>query len=191
MSGLNPYQGFETAPLRKIAFADYGTPVIDLPDAGQLIEWSGLPAWTPIGNIREDADVGSLAAESVSFEWREENVDLDPPLAQGLTGLVPIKNALQSVSFAAFSVNNDILEVGSLWSDEAGVLHPSTTPSHRAMILEYYGTFIAYCPRVVVRAAPQGGGVTELAVVSFNCHVITTDSYPGGVSYHFYEETGS
>lgn len=173
----------ETGTIRKIAFGAQDSAKPTLPAAGGNVTWASPWVYT-LGGQPGASDTGYLDEDTVAMKEREESLDIDPPLAQNRLDEIIFKNGLDTVSFAAYTVDAAILALDSTAVNTSGTVEKGTTITYRAMCIEVTGRGIVYCPKVRVKVnAPAEGGVKKLAKATFECKVFGTTSIPSGFQY--------
>lgn len=168
-----------TGTIRRIAFADAETAIPTLPAPGGNIDWSALTSWTTVGRI-QDGDIADLDEDSMDIGWREESVDIDPPLAQNREAEIPIKNGPDSLSFVSYSVSDAILALSSTAQASAGEVTEGVDVTYKAVIVEITGVGVDYFPNCRVKVTGRPGAIKKLAKIKFDVKVFAGQSLASG-----------
>lgn len=173
----------ETGTIRKIAFAAEASAVPTLPALGSNITYSS-PWNTTIGGQPGASDDAYLAEDSIDVTPRNEEVVIDPPLAQNALEEIVIKNGIEMFSFACYSVSKEVFDLDCTASIASNVVEQGTTITYLACVIEITGKGILYFPKVRVKLKGVSGAVKELAAVQFEVKVFGTTTIPSGWQWH-------
>lgn len=173
----------ETGTVRKVAFAAEATAIPTLPALGGNITYSG--SWTTtIGGQPGASDDAYLAEDSISITPRNEEVVIDPPLAQNSLEEIVIKNGIEMFEFGCYSISNTVFALSSTATLSSNVTEEGTTITYKACVIEITGKGILYFPKVRVKVKGVEGAVKGLAAVQFECKVFGTTTIPSGWQWH-------
>lgn len=176
-----------TGTIRRIAIAAAETAIPSLPALGSNIDWSGLTSWETLGRI-EDGDLADLDEDSMEISFREEGIDIDPPLAQNREAEILFKNGADGFNFVSYTFSDSVLALSSTASHASGETTEGVVITPKAVIVEITGRGVDYFPNCRIKVDGGPGGIKALRKVKFAVKVYAGASIPSG---HKFKAFGS
>ena len=177
----------ETARIIAIGIAVESAAIPTLPTTGTAIDWTetatgeDMYGWTVL-----DAD---LTDAEFTFNMVDNNdVEVSPPTAQGIYALIRNKRALKSITCTAYEVMAKVYALATNVTTASLVYTESATFTRAALLIEYEGLGVLYCPSVEIGTSIPGGGVTTLSTQEITIDAFANASYPAAYSVKQYTD---
>ena len=174
----------ETGRVVKMAIAaeNLAAPTV-LPTTGTACDWT----LTASGEAFEGWTVNTFDLAADDFEMTDaegEAIIVRPPTAAKKSAIIrdEVQN-LDQIGFTSFEVGSKIAAFATNVADATGVQTWSPTHTRTALLIEFEGLGLIYCPSVEIAAGTPGGGAKALSTQACVIEVFAGSSVTTGVQF--------
>lgn len=169
----------DTATVVAIALAAEESAVPALPAKGGSLTYSEPWEEAPFLLHEDDTD-----AELVD----EDVVVVKPPLLPNKVAKFRFAEGIDRIVFKSYEIGERVMQWATNITETNGVFESSLIHTRKALIVEFKGIGLVYCPSVEVVVSPPTGGIKTLGSQSGYFDVFGTDTIPTGHQWHQYQE---
>ena len=133
---------FKMAPI-KIAFAAEGTAKGTMPAAGTEITYASTwSSWSPLANDLDEGDVNCTFVKEFAIEKGPHD---QAPLYRWI-----FAHFIESIMFALYELSKSGLAYDTAMTESSGTVTPAITETMVAILVEWRGIGVLWCPSVSV-----------------------------------------